>query len=336
MKNQVKYRASKKCLSAKCKTVSRKSDSKIKSKSKKTSCKYTRVFVAGGSLPGSNPIYEQQAFELGQEISRQNYQLTFGSSSKGIMGAVAKGVMNEWLRKKKRIPTPIQGITTTHYKKLYPSDTIDGVKDIVVSHTLEQRKVNLLNADFVIFTPGGVGILDELSYNCVAMQDGFLNIKPFVLFNIDGFFHHLLEYLKDIHIKGFADSIPFIVVDNIPEARIAFEMIAHYYKRTQNKQQAINAVNKIVYDFPYIVEQNKLHPSTSIRQLLQKKDAVLRGTDLDLKKQLQQDIETAYLNKEILRMYDRLAKAGRDTALVSHKLSQLKRRQQRGDYNGFY
>ena len=43
-----------------------------------------------------------------------------------------------------------------------------------------------------------------------------------------------------------------------------------------------------------------------------------------------------YLNKEIARMYDRLAKTGRDTALVSHKLSLLKNRQRHGGANGFY
>ena len=304
---------------------------------KKQKNSYVRVFVAGGSRAGSNPIYEQQAFELGQEISRQNYQLTFGLSSKGIMGAVAKGVMNEWLQKKDRIATPIQGITTTHYKKLYPSDKVAGVKDIVISNTLEQRKTNLLNADFIVFAPGGVGTLDELSYQCVAMQDGLMDVKPFVLFNVDGFFHHLLEYLKDLHIKGFADSIPFIVADNIFETRIAFEMIAHYYKRhRQNKQQVLEAVNKIVYDFPYVIEQQRQHPEISIAHLLKEKDAILQGPRTKQRKELQQAIETAYLNKEISRMYDRLAKAGRDTALASHKLSQLKERQQHGSSNGFY
>lgn len=304
---------------------------------KKQVASYARVFVAGGSRPGSNPIYEQQAFELGKEISRQNYQLTFGLSSRGIMGAVAKGVMSEWLKKKKRIPTPIQGITTQHYKKLYPSDDVAGVKDIVISNTLEQRKANLLEADFVIFAPGGVGTLDELSYNCIAMQDGFLNVKPFVLFNVDGFFHHLLEYLKDIHIKGFSDSVPFIVVDNIFEVRIAFEMIDHYYdKKKQNKQQALDAVNKIVYNLPYVIEQQQQHPNIPVSKLLKNIDAVLRGTLTKQKQDLQKEMETAYLNKEIARMYDRLAKTGRDTALVSHKLSLLKNRQRHGGANGFY
>ena len=44
---------------------------------------------------------------------------------------------------------------------------------------------------------------------------------------------------------------------------------------------------------------------------------------------LNNDIETAYLEKEIERMYDRLAKAGRDTSVVSYKLSRLKNRKRK-------
>ena len=49
------------------------------------------------------------------------------------------------------------------------------------------------------------------------MQDGFLHMKPFILYNIGGFFHHLLEFLKAISQTGFADPVPFIVVDNNEE-----------------------------------------------------------------------------------------------------------------------
>ena len=41
---------------------------------------------------------------------------------------------------------------------------------------------------------------------------------------------------------------------------------------------------------------------------------------------LANDIEQAYLEKEIERMYDRLARTGRDTAIVSDKLTKLKNR----------
>ena len=52
------------------------------------------------------------------------------------------------------------------------------------------------------------------------------------------------------------------------------------------------------------------------------------GTD-EQKGILKDEIEQAYLEKEIARMYDRLAKSGRDTATVSEKLTKLKNSQLR-------
>ena len=46
----------------------------------------------------------------------------------------------------------------------------------------------------------------------------------------------------------------------------------------------------------------------------------------EAKTALKNEIELAYLEKEIERMYDRLAKTGRDTAVVSDKLTKLKKR----------
>lgn len=286
----------------------------------------TRVFVAGGSRSGNRKVYEQEAFRLGQEIGRHNYRLDFGLSSRGIMGAVARGVLDTWARKGRRSQTPIHAVTTKEYLALYQSDeVIDQVSDIIVAHTLEERKQQLLNADFVIFTPGGVGTLDELSYDCVAMQDGFLDFKPFILFNTEGFFHHLLEYLKDIHQKGFSDPMPFIVVDNSLEAGIAFEMLGRYYHK-MDKMQARETVEHIIYDLPYVIEQKTICPHKSISDILDEKDMILQRTGKTRKQKLTQQIESAYLNKEIERMYNRLAKSGRDTAAVSYKLSSLKRR----------
>ena len=72
----------------------------------------TRVFVAGGSRSGNNPDYAKEAFLLGKAIGKRDYQLTFGLSSRGIMGAVAQGVLASWNKKDKKLPKPIQGITT--------------------------------------------------------------------------------------------------------------------------------------------------------------------------------------------------------------------------------
>ncbi|MBQ4472517.1 MAG: LOG family protein [Alphaproteobacteria bacterium] len=289
--------------------------------------KTIRVFVAGGARPGQNPNYTKEAFNLGVEIGKHDYQLTFGLSSRGIMGAVAKGVLESWKKKDHKLAKPIRGITTEHYQSLYPDDDVLGeMTDVIVAHTLEERKQSLLDADFVVFAPGGLGTLDELAYDCIAMQDGLLEVKPFVLFNVDGFFHHLLEYLKAIHLRGFSDQMPFIVVDNVFETAVAFAMIAHYRLKIKDKKRAADVVDKIIHELPYVIEQRQKNPGMSVGTILRDKDSIFKGDDLAKKQELSRIIETAYLNKEIQRMYDRLATTGRDTALISHKLANLKAR----------
>ena len=83
-----------------------------------------RVFVAGGSRGGHNPIYVKEAYTLGKKIVEMGFKLDFGLSNSGIMGAVARGVMDAWNEKQHCVSPafPIQGITTAEYYKLYDSD----------------------------------------------------------------------------------------------------------------------------------------------------------------------------------------------------------------------
>ena len=289
-----------------------------------------RVFVAGGSRSGRDEIYTQEAYRLGQQIADMDFKLDFGWSSAGIMGAVAKGVLDCWKQKSEK-GTPIQGITTKEYYSLYETDEIlNQIEDVIVAQTLEERKQKLLNADFIVFAPGGVGTLDELAYDCVAMQDGFLQIKPFIFYNINGFFHHIVEYLKSISAEGFADPLPFIVVDNSEELAIVFRLLKRRYKKGNTTQEAYAATRQLIYELPYFVKNT--NKETSVDDICDRiTNNSYHGTSEE-RQELANDIERAYLEKEIERMYDRLAKTGRDTAVVSDKLSALKKRKQE-NYN---
>lgn len=290
-----------------------------------------RVFVAGGSRGGHNPMYARETYNLGKKIVEMGFKLDFGLSNSGIMGAVARGVMDAWNEKQKCIVSefPIQGITTEEYYKLYDSeDAMLKHINVIFAKTLEERKQRLLNADFVVFAPGGVGTLDELAYDCVAMQDGLLERKPFILYNVGGFFHHLLEFLKSLANKGFSDPIPFIVVDNEFELEVAFNLLKLKYGKCNDNSKVYDNARGLVYELPYFIKRSS-QSSQSIAEIIGDVCAVKRsGTD-DEKAALDNDIETAYLEKEIERMYDRLAKTGRDTSVVSYKLSRLKRRKRK-------
>ncbi len=288
-----------------------------------------RVFVAGGSRGGHNPIYVRETYNLGKQIVKMGFKLDFGLSNSGIMGAVARGVMDGWNEKQKctNQEFPIQGITTEEYFKLYDSeDVMLKHINIIFAKTLEERKQRLLDADFVVFAPGGVGTLDELAYDCVAMQDGLLEKKPFILYNIGGFFHHLLEFLKSIANMGFADPIPFIVVDNEFELEVAFELLKSKYGKCEDDNKKVYAnARQLVYELPYFIKKRQ-ESGKDIIDIVRDVCAVRAFGNNEEKTALENDIETAYLEKEIERMYDRLAKTGRDTSVVSYKLSRLKRR----------
>ncbi len=284
-----------------------------------------RVFVAGGSRSGNDCVYVDEAYNLGKEISKMDFKLDFGLSSSGIMGAVARGVLDAW-NKKKCAATPIQGITTKEYYSLYETDEIlSQIEDVILAQTLEERKLKLLNADFVVFAPGGVGTLDELAYDCVAMQDGFLQIKPFILYNVNGFFHHLVEYLKSISAEGFADPVPFIIVDNSNELSIVFRLLKLRYKKGSTTAEVYARTRQLIYELPYFIKR-KVDNTVFVEHIIAEMEEIsLRGT-AEQRQELANEIERAYLEKEIERMYDRLAKTGRDTSIVSEKLTRLKSR----------
>lgn len=290
-----------------------------------------RVCVSGGHRDGNDAEYVQACYEMGACIAEMGFRLDYGFSNTGVMGAVARGVIDTWAQNKEKYGngniSPIVGVTTPEYYNLYEKDDLlKQVSEIVLTDTLENRKIKLFEADIIVFAPGGVGTLDELAYDCVAMQDGFIKIKPFIIYNINGFFYHILEYLKVLYSSGFSDPMPFIVVDNSQELSLAFRLLKARYSKCETTKEAYSNARQLAYELPYFIKQFQDVGADVETVMAEMSNISLHGT-AEQRQELANDIEKAYLEKEIERMYDRLAKAGRDTSMVSDKLSALKQRQ---------
>lgn len=75
------------------------------------------------------------------------FRLDYGFSNSGVMGAVARGVLDNWRERQDKYygdVTPIVGVTTREYYELYEKDEVlQQISEVVVEDTLENRKIKL-------------------------------------------------------------------------------------------------------------------------------------------------------------------------------------------------
>ena len=81
--------------------------------------------------------------------------------------------------------------------------------EVIVAETLLDRKdVFMQRSDAFIVLPGGVGSLDELAEVMCSNQLGIIN-KPIGILNTNGYYDHLLAWMKKAVEEGFVSDANF-------------------------------------------------------------------------------------------------------------------------------
>ena len=151
------------------------------------------VCVFCGSGSGRNPAYVAAAQVLGRTLSAAGLGLVYGGGSLGLMGEVARSVLQSGGR--------VTGIIPEFLSE--KERMLTDVTELIVTPDMHARKRLMFErSDAFVALPGGIGTLEELVEQLTWAQLG-RHDKPIVLANIDGFWEPLKGLLEHMRAEAF-------------------------------------------------------------------------------------------------------------------------------------
>ncbi|HIA55316.1 MAG TPA: TIGR00730 family Rossman fold protein [Candidatus Melainabacteria bacterium] len=184
-----------------------------------------RVCVFCGSSPGIKQEYAVGARELGLVLAKQNIDLVYGGGHVGLMGIVADAAMSAGAKAIGIIPRCLADKEVAH----------KGLTELKIVQTMHERKAQMSElSDGFIAMPGGFGTLEEL-FEVITWAQLGIHKKPFGLFNIDGFFDKLIEFIDYQVEQGFVPERHREMVIVADEAEELVELLANFQPVAQEK-----------------------------------------------------------------------------------------------------
>lgn len=152
-----------------------------------------KLCVYCGSGTGRNPAYLTAARSLGKSLANAGIGLVYGGGSLGLMGEVARavldnsghvtGIIPEFLANRERMLTD--------------------VNELVVTADMHERKMTMFaRASGFVALPGGLGTLEELAEISTWAQLG-QHQKPIILCNVEGYWDPLVTLFDHMRAERF-------------------------------------------------------------------------------------------------------------------------------------
>jgi hypothetical protein len=171
------------------------------------------ICVYCGSQPGRDPIYMEAGLELGRAIAENGLRLVYGGGTRGIMGAVAKGVMASGGKVTGIIPEFLMDKEATR-------DALSDLDQLVITRDMHERKHLMFeHSDAFVTLPGGIGTLEEIVEIMTWAQLG-RHGKPMVFANVGGFWNPMLELIRHMTSEGFIHTSHLVrpmIIDKVAD-----------------------------------------------------------------------------------------------------------------------
>ena len=157
------------------------------------------ISVFCGAHEGNNPRYAEDAKKIGEILATKGINVVFGGGNVGLMKIVSDAALDNG------VDAIGIGLESLHNLELVNPR----LKNQIITKTLLDRKDEFMKrSDAFIVLPGGVGSLDELAEIMANNQLGFIN-KPIGLLNTDGYYDHLLAWMRKAVEEGFITDANF-------------------------------------------------------------------------------------------------------------------------------
>src|SRR3954452_23671831 len=164
------------------------------------------VCVYCGSEPGTDPAFIDAARRLGELMALDGVRLVYGGGSRGMMGAVAKSVLDHGGQVTGIIPDFLQD----------KEHTLIGAQEVIITADMHVRKQTMFErADAFVALPGGIGTLEELVEQLTWAQLG-RHQKPILILNTKKFWDPLcalLDHMRRLEFIRTDRSVKLLVVD---------------------------------------------------------------------------------------------------------------------------
>jgi len=168
------------------------------------------ICVYCGSSAGSDPIYLQAARALGRELAKAKIGLIYGGGGTGLMGALARSVLESG-----GFVTGIIPEFLTEREAMF-----DAAQNLIVVPDMHTRKRLMFEkADAFVALPGGIGTLEELVEQLTWVQLE-RHTKPVLIADIGGFWRPLLTLFAHMHERSFiqpAFEVRYLVAERVED-----------------------------------------------------------------------------------------------------------------------
>lgn len=168
------------------------------------------VCVYCGSGAGTDPRFVDDAWTFGRLLAESGTRLVYGGGGLGLMGAVARGVLDNG--------GEVTGIIPSFLVR--KERMLDAVQEHIVVEDMHQRKQLMFDkSDAFVAFPGGVGTLEELVEQLTWAQLG-RHSKPILIANLYRYWDPLIDMLDHMRRTGFIReglAVPYCVADSVED-----------------------------------------------------------------------------------------------------------------------